>query len=206
MALARYQKTVTDSAGDIISGATVTVRYQVSNTIADIYSDRAGTTPLANPTTTDSNGFFYFYASGDAYKIDVSSVSPAYTQTLEYVGIGTLQEYDVADIETIIDSITGLIETPAAGDYIVMLKAPMTGTITETTTKAVAGTATATFKINSTALGGGANSVSTSENSVTHTSANTVLQGDDIVLTLSSVSGCSFLSFSISMTRTLLVA
>ena len=206
MALARYQRTVTDDAGDIISGATVTVRYQATNTIADIYSDRDGTTPMSNPTTTDSNGFFYFFASGDAYKIEVSSTSPSYTQTLEYVGIGTLQEYDLADVQTIVDTITGLIETPAAGDYVVMLKSPMTATITETTTKAAAGTATATFKINTVALGGGANSVSTSENSVSHSSSNTILQGDDIVLTLSGVSGCSFLSFSVAMTRTILSA
>jgi hypothetical protein len=77
------------------------------------------------------------------------------------------------------------------------------GTITETVTKSVSGTCTATFKVNSTALGGTANSVSSAEQSQAHASTNTFVAGDDIVLTVSSNSSCADMSFSIKYTRTL---
>lgn len=88
-------------------------------------------------------------------------------------------------------------------DYRVFLKMPHGGTITETTTRSTAGTATATFKVNTTALGGTANSVSTSEQSQSHSSTNTFAADDDIVITISSNSGCENMSFMIKYTRTL---
>lgn len=87
--------------------------------------------------------------------------------------------------------------TVADGDTTIVLKSSRAITITETTTKCVSGTATATFKINTTALGGTANSVSSSEDSQTHSSANDVVAGDDIVITVSSASSCVGMSWSI---------
>lgn len=87
--------------------------------------------------------------------------------------------------------------------YTLVLKADHAGTITETTTKCVSGTATATFKIGSTALGGTANSVSSSEQSQAQASNNAYSAGDDIVLTISSNSSCVDLSFTIKRTVTL---
>lgn len=97
----------------------------------------------------------------------------------------------------------GFIASPSDKDYRIGLKMPHGGTITETTTRSVSGTCTATFKINSTALGGTANSVSTSEQSQSHASNNVFSAGDDIVLTISSNSSCSDMSFMIKYTRTL---
>ena len=84
-----------------------------------------------------------------------------------------------------------------------MVKSPHGGTITETTTISVSGTCTATFKINTTALGGTANSVSSGEQSQAQASNNVFSAGDDIVLTVSSNSSCADLSFSIKYTRTM---
>ena len=82
---------------------------------------------------------------------------------------------------------------------------PHGGTITEVTTICTAGTATATFKINNSALGGTANSVSSSEQSQAHASSNTFVAGDDIQVTFSSVSAdLEEVSFMIKYTRTLL--
>ena len=101
------------------------------------------------------------------------------------------------------EMIAGFITSPSDKSYTLALKMAHGGTITETTTKSVSGTCAATFKVNSTALGGTANSVSSSEQSQAHSGTNTFVAGDDIVLTVSSNSTCVDMSFSIKYTRTL---
>lgn len=99
------------------------------------------------------------------------------------------------------DFISGLVELPDDKDYLLVVKSPIAMTITETVTKSVSGTCTATFKINTTALGGTANSVSSTEESQTHSSSNSLAAADDLVLTVSSNSSCDGLSFTIKFTR-----
>lgn len=96
MALARWQRTIVDNAGNILPGAQVTVRREVSGApLAVLYSDRDGTTPVGNPFTADpTTAFAAFHAAGGAHRIDV--VSGAFSQTLRYVGIGTMSEKDTA--------------------------------------------------------------------------------------------------------------
>lgn len=101
------------------------------------------------------------------------------------------------------EQISGFIATPADKSYTIALKMAHGGTITETTTKSASGTCTATWKINSTALGGTANSVSSAEQSQAHASNNVFSAGDDIVLTVSANATCADMSFTIKYTRTL---
>lgn len=101
------------------------------------------------------------------------------------------------------EQISGFIAAPSDKSYKLVVKMAHAGTITETTTISASGTCTATFKINTTALGGTANSVSSSEQSQSHSSSNAFAAGDDIVLTVSSNSSCADLSFSIKYSRTL---
>jgi len=61
------------------------------------------------------------------------------------------------------EGISGLIRTGADDTITLVLKAPHAGRIVDTTTQSASGTCSATFKINSTALGGSSNSVSSSE-------------------------------------------
>jgi len=103
----------------------------------------------------------------------------------------------------ITDDMSGLITVPANKSYTIRLKAATGGTITETTTKSASGTCTATFNINTTALGGTANAVSSTEQSQAHSSANVFVAGDDIVVTLSANSSCLDLAFSLKYTRAL---
>lgn len=100
------------------------------------------------------------------------------------------------------DFIAGYMVGVAAQDYRIVVKVPYGGTITNTITRCVSGTATFTFKVNSTALGGTANSVSSSEQDQAHASSNTFAAGDDIVITASSVSSCVGASFTIVFNRT----
>lgn len=100
MTLARFDRTVTDSQGDVVSGATVTVRADIpGQPLAQLYSDRDGTTPLGNPITTDANGDFGFYVGGGFYQIVV--VAGIDTKTLRYVGIGLAQGSDVITSGTV---------------------------------------------------------------------------------------------------------
>ena len=115
--------------------------------------------------------------------------------TLNTTGLATTSQTE--------EMIAGFIASPSDKSYTIALKMAHAGTITETTTKSASGTCTATFKINSTALGGTANSVSSSEQSQSHSSTNTFVAGDDIVLTISSNSSCTDMSFTIKYTRAL---
>ncbi len=108
-----------------------------------------------------------------------------------------------ASVTQTAEAIGGFIASPSNKDYRIVVKIPHGGTITETTTISVSGTCTATFKVNSTALGGTANSVSSSEQSQAHSGTNTFVAGDDIALTVSANATCVDMNFTIKYTRTL---
>jgi hypothetical protein len=95
------------------------------------------------------------------------------------------------------------IGTVANKDYKIVVKAPHAGTITEVATISESGTCTLTGKINTTALGGTANAVSSTEQSQAHATANAFAAGDDIVLTASANSTCLGLAATIKYTRTM---
>lgn len=120
MVLARFQRTIVDEAGNVLPGATVTVRRETSGApLAVLYSDRAGTLAnVANPLTTGSDGLAAFYVAGGAYRIDVSSSNGNFTQTLRYVGVGLAQETDgtVAGVALAFDSAVADAD-PGAGQF-----------------------------------------------------------------------------------------
>lgn len=72
-----------------------------------------------------------------------------------------------------------------------------------TVSKSASGTCTATFKINTTALGGTANSVSSTEQTRAHASANVLGVGDDLVVTISSNSSAIDVELNVHTTRVL---
>lgn len=90
-----------------------------------------------------------------------------------------------------------LILTPDDQDYKIVVKSPVVFSILSITTITTAGTCTVTGKINTTALGGTANSASTTEQEQTHSTSNTVGVGDDVVLTISSTSAAENLSVTL---------
>lgn len=94
-----------------------------------------------------------------------------------------------------------LIEFPDDRDYDVVVNVPYATTVNSITTISTSGTCTLTGKINTTALGGTANSVSTAEQTQTHTTANDLVAGDNLRLTISANSGCENLSVTVKLTR-----
>ena len=94
------------------------------------------------------------------------------------------------------------ISSPLNQDYQIEISSPFAYSITKVTTICTAGTCTLTFKIAGVALGGGANSVSTTKNIKTHSSANAVAVGNAVVATVSANAGCANLTAVIEYTRT----
>lgn len=90
--------------------------------------------------------------------------------------------------------------TATAKDYKLIINCPIACTINTVTTFCESGSCTLTGKINSTALGGSANSVSPSEVTQTHTTSNTMAVGDDFVLTPSSISSLIGMTVTVKIT------
>lgn len=101
--------------------------------------------------------------------------------------------------EGIIDEWSGNIARCADKTLTLIQKVSFAGTISETTTQCLSGTATFTFKVNGTAFSGTANDVSSTEQSQTHTT--TFVADDLIAVTISANSSCLDAAFSIKYTR-----
>lgn len=109
--------------------------------------------------------------------------------------IDALEASAAAKLQNFFTSV--LILTPEDQDYKIVVKSPIQFTIQSITTISTTGTCTLTGKINTTALGGTANSVSTTEQEQTHSSSNVVGVGDDVVLTVSSNSAAENVSVTL---------
>lgn len=143
-------------------------------------------------------------AGTDYYNPGGTDVDVADGGTGSSTAAGARTNLSAAALSQTGEFIAGYIKSPANQDYRLVVKIPHGGTITETVTRSESGTCTATFKVNTTALGGTANSVSSSEQAQAQASSNTFVADDDIVVTISSNSSCAGMSFTIKYTRTLL--
>lgn len=81
-----------DDAGNVIASPSVEVRRESDNALVSLFSDRAGSSALANPFTAGVDGLIAFHVIGGAYKVTVTKGVDV--QTFRYVGIGTNSEYD----------------------------------------------------------------------------------------------------------------
>src|SRR5215203_2061391 len=91
MARTGYANVVTDSFGQRVAGAAVAVRQPGTATpLAPLYLGATGGATLANPLTTDGQGFFIFYLdvaqAADLY-VTASGYTP-HTETSVAVAVG----------------------------------------------------------------------------------------------------------------------
>lgn len=94
MALARWQATIVDEAGNVVPGASIEVRREIAGApLVPLYSDRAGAVAIGNPFTADSEGFAAFHAAGGAYRVRAHKGS--FERIWRYVGIGLASETDL---------------------------------------------------------------------------------------------------------------
>lgn len=97
MALARWQQTIVDDAGNVQPLASVEVRRDVpGQPLVSLYSDRDGATPISNPFTADAEGFAAFHTPGGPLKI--TATLGGFSRTLRYVAVGTAGEKDESDL------------------------------------------------------------------------------------------------------------
>lgn len=85
----------------IADSATIEVRRESDSGLAAIFSDRAGTVPIVNPSAfADASGRFSFYAAGleQGYSVKVSKGAETYT--LRNQQLGTAQEFDAVTFMT----------------------------------------------------------------------------------------------------------
>jgi hypothetical protein len=117
--------------------------------------------------------------------------------------LGNASASMIAQLEALaVETWSWFIESPEDKDYDLIINLAYPGDIESITTDCTAGTATFTGKINTTALGGTANSVSTTEQTQAHTSANSFVAGDNFRGTVSSNSGCENMTVTVKVRRT----
>lgn len=94
------------------------------------------------------------------------------------------------------------VQTVANQDYVLTFDAPFAGTITTLRAKTENGTCTVTGYINAVALGGTANSASSTATEQAHASANVYAKGDEIKVTVTANSAALDLEVTFYGTRT----
>lgn len=68
----KYFDTVANANGSPVNGASVSVFNFGTQTLSSIYSDASGTSSISNPITTNSRGYFEFYAADGRYSLQIS--------------------------------------------------------------------------------------------------------------------------------------
>ena len=94
MSLAIYTSAAWAANGglQVADNATIEVRRESDGGLATIYSDRAGTVPITNPSAFgDSSGRFEFFADDGEYRVKVSQDGNEYT--LRYQSIGDVASH-----------------------------------------------------------------------------------------------------------------
>jgi len=184
--------------GNTIADGTVTLTNTTTNYVVVKISDGVVSTSTVSTNWNNAADYRRLYQLTTAGGVVTATVDARWDVGGLFLGAAVTQG---AALTQTGEMMSGFIGTLADKSYRVVVKAAHGGTITEVTTVAESGTCTATFKVNSTALGGTASSVSSTETSQAHASANTFAAGDDIVITVSANSACLGMSFTIKYTR-----
>lgn len=97
MGLARYERVITDAAGNVVPFAQVQVRREAAGLpLAALFTDAAATTPAGNPVTADANGKVAFHVVGyrDGYRVRAYLAGAGYEDVRYNVPIGNAAAVD----------------------------------------------------------------------------------------------------------------
>lgn len=114
----KYFDTVQDQAGNAVSGASVTVYNYGTTTKASIYSDSIGTAK-SNPVTTDSSGYFEFYASNGRYTLTVTGANTAGKQVADVLVQDINDASYLSSSNAQAQTYTAFTTTGSSGAYVV---------------------------------------------------------------------------------------
>ncbi|WP_373083978.1 alpha/beta hydrolase family protein [Zhongshania sp.] len=103
MALQVWNGYPQDDDGNVLLSATVEVRDKSDNSLAAIFADSAGNTPLGNPyTVSDPEGKISFYT--EAYKVKITATKDGTTAIFDDEIINIVNDLDNASLETVYSS------------------------------------------------------------------------------------------------------
>jgi hypothetical protein len=108
-----FQKTIQDEAGNVMPGASVEVRDQVTSGLVQLYSNFALSSTIGNPTTADGDGFVRFYVAPGRYRI-VASLG-GQSRTWEDEVLGQIDGAGIQYVRTAAEIAGGV--TPGAYQY-----------------------------------------------------------------------------------------
>lgn len=108
-----WQRSIVDSAGNVLGDARVEVRHAETNSFAEIYADRDGEGRRSNPFLVDSEGFARFYAAAGLYNVTASRAG--LERVFENVLLGVRLE-DMPDLTSIVQPIIDDILDPLLAD------------------------------------------------------------------------------------------
>ena len=74
MALAHFQRTFTDTQGNVKPELSVTIRRESDNGLAALFTNAAGSTSKSNPFNTDASGFGDFYVTDGRYRVQATDI------------------------------------------------------------------------------------------------------------------------------------
>jgi hypothetical protein len=100
MAIAQYTDTFWYPSGTLATGVLVRVFPLTSNILAPLFSNSAGTIPIANPLTTDATGSISFYAEAGEYWLHADSESFKIS-----VGLPEVTPGEIAALQAEIDAV-----------------------------------------------------------------------------------------------------
>lgn len=94
MAFAKFEKPITDAAGNVMPNVQVTVRRETPGApLAVLYADAGGTTPLSNPHVF-SDGVARFYTAGTLGGLRLDAVAAGHARTWRNEACGTGAQVD----------------------------------------------------------------------------------------------------------------
>jgi hypothetical protein len=104
MTLSVWQRTIVNTNGDVIGGASVEVRRESDDVLITLFSTPSVSGPtLSNPVSADSAGFVRFYAAEGAYRI--TATSGAFSAVWRNVQLGTAQRVNADQNLTTADNV-----------------------------------------------------------------------------------------------------
>lgn len=109
MALQVWNGFAQDTAGNVLASPTVEVRDESDNSLASLFEDRAGATPLGNPYTAPADGQIAFYVQPGRYKITATKGAETITFRNELVG------YEPAELVPTVATLAELQGVSTAG-------------------------------------------------------------------------------------------
>lgn len=132
----KFQDVTQDTAGNVVSGVSVTVRLADTATLATLYTDNTFASTLANPVTSGADGAYLFYLKDARVDLSFSKVGYTFNDKVDVDcfqplgdNVTTPADFTTLAINT---ATTGAIDVIGATVTTFVVNKPITCTATDT--------------------------------------------------------------------------